>query len=116
MFDDPMRLGRKTFSILRDEGTELWLSPISLWEALTLHQKGRIRIHGDIPSWVSRATAGTKEAVLTHEIAAAARDLPLPKEPSDRMIAATALVLGLILVTAEERLLQLEKIQTLANS
>ena len=53
--------------------------------------------------------------MLTHEIATVALKLPLHKDPSDRIIAATAAVLDLTLVTADERLLELANIKTLAN-
>jgi PIN domain nuclease of toxin-antitoxin system len=58
---------------------------------------------------------GTKEAPLTHEIALAARQFPFDQDPADRMLAATAQVLDLTLVTADERLLELPNIRTLAN-
>jgi PIN domain nuclease of toxin-antitoxin system len=112
---DPKRLGRSTFRALKDEDNELWLSPISTWEALTLHSKGRVQLHGDLSSWVAHATAGLKEAVPTHEIMLIARQLPLHQDPSDRMLAATALALDLTLVTSDERLLELKNIKTLAN-
>jgi PIN domain nuclease of toxin-antitoxin system len=112
---DPRRLGRSTLQTLKSQNNELWLSPISTWEALTLHHKGRVDLHGDLAAWVEGATAGFKEAVLTHEICLAARELPLHKDPSDRMIAATALVLDLTLLTADERLLGLTNIRTMAN-
>jgi PIN domain nuclease of toxin-antitoxin system len=112
---DPKRLGRSTFQTLKDENNELWLSPISTWEALTLHHKGRVDLHGDLTAWVASATAGVREALLTHEIVTIAREFPLHKDPSDRMIAATALVLDLTLVTSDERLLELTSIKTLAN-
>jgi PIN domain nuclease of toxin-antitoxin system len=57
-----------------------------------------------------------REAPLTHEIVLAALQLPLPHpDPADRFLAATASVLGLTLVTADERLLGLGDIATLAN-
>jgi predicted nucleic acid-binding protein len=56
-----------------------------------------------------------QEAPFTHEIAMAARRLPLHENGADSMIAATALVLDLILVTADEHLLDLANIKTLAN-
>jgi len=112
---DPKRLGRSTLRILKDEQNELWLSPISTWEALTLHHKGRVNLHGELTAWVAQATAGMKEAVLTHEIMIAARQLSLHQDPSDRMLAATAQVLDLTLVTADTRLLGLGNIKTLAN-
>ena len=76
---------------------------MSTWEALTLHYKGRIQIKEDLATWLARATAGTREAPLTHEIALVARQLPLHQDPADRILAATAEVLDLTLVTADER-------------
>lgn len=112
---DPKRLGRSTFDALRDEQNELWLSPISTWEALTLHHKGRVELSRDLTAWVAKATAGMREAAPTHEIMLVARELSLHQDPSDRMIAATARVLDLTLVTADTRLLGLANIKTLAN-
>lgn len=112
---DPKRLGRRTLGALKDEQNELWLSPISTWEALTLNAKGRIHISGDLKEWLARATAGTQEAPLTHEIALVAAQLPLHRDPADRFLAATAEVLDLTLVTADTRLLGLGNIKTLAN-
>lgn len=113
---DRQRLGRRVSQLLQDESVELWLSPISTWEALTLQEKGSINLPGTITEWAAKATEGFKEAVLTHEIALASRELRLHEDPSDRMIAATAKVLDLTLVTADERLLELKDIKTLANS
>jgi len=112
---DPKRLGRRVLQQLRDPANELWLSPISTWEALTLNFKGRIHIKGNLTDWLARATAGTREAPLTHEIALVARQLALRQDPADRILAATAEVLDLTLVTADERLLGLGTIRTLAN-
>lgn len=112
---EPKRLGRRADQALRDDQNELWLSPISTWEALTLHHIGRLQLGGDLMVWVERATTGIREAVVTHEIVTVARNLPMHQNPSDRMIAATAQVLDLTLVTADERLLRLGNIKTLAN-
>ena len=111
----PKRLGRRVLQQLKDETNELWLSPISTYEALTLHYKGRFEIDGNLTEWLARAIAGTREAPLTHEIALVARQLPLHPDPADRILAATAEVLDLTLVTADERLLGLGTIRTMAN-
>jgi len=101
---------------LHSPANELWLSPVSTWEALTWHEKGRLRVHGDLDEWVARARAPFLEAPLTHEIVAAARRLNLAqRDPADRLLAATALVLDLILVTADASLLGLGEIATLGN-
>jgi PIN domain nuclease of toxin-antitoxin system len=113
---DPGRLGKRTLRELRNPENELWLSPVSTWEALILHEKGRLHLHTDLDGWVVRATAPFREAPLTHEIAAASRLLPLPqRDPADRFLAATAQVLDLILVTADASLLGLGDIATLGN-
>jgi PIN domain nuclease of toxin-antitoxin system len=58
----------------------------------------------------------SREVPLTHEIALAAHRLPLPhKQPGDRFLAATAKLLGLILVMQDPELLGLADIQTLAH-
>jgi len=113
---EPDRLGRRTRAELQDPGNELWLSPISTWEALTLHDKGRVYLAAEVHEWIARNTAPFREAPLTHEIAIAARQLRLiQRDPADRFLAATAQVLDLTLVTADVRLLGLGEIATLAN-
>jgi PIN domain nuclease of toxin-antitoxin system len=112
---DPQRLGPSAHQTLKDGNNELWLSPISTWEALTLNFKGRIQLKGNLVDWLAHATAGTREAPVTHEIALAARQLPMHQDPADRILAATAQVLDLTLVSADNRLLGLGVIKTLAN-
>jgi len=112
---DPKRLGRRVVQQLKDEANELWLSPISTYEALTLYHKGRFEIDGNLEEWLARAIAGTREAPLTHEIALVATRLSMHQDPADRILAATAEVLDLTLVTADERLLGLGTIRTMAN-
>jgi len=113
---EPKQLSRRVQNELKDRNNELWLSPVSTWEVLLLHAKGRIQLHGNAREWVTRATTYMREAPLTHEIVAAAQDLPLShQDPADRFLAATAAVLGLTLVTADQRLLGLGTIATLAN-
>jgi PIN domain nuclease of toxin-antitoxin system len=113
---DPKLLGKRIQQELRDPANELWLSPISTWEALTLNAKGRIRLHGNLAEWVAHATAPFHEAPFTHEIALAAQQLLLPhQDPADRFLAATAQVLDLTLVTADAGLLGLGEIATLGN-
>ena len=115
LLSEPAKLGHSTFRELKDRNNELWLSPISTLEALTLNYKQRIRLKGDLQEWLARATAGTHEAPVTHEIAFAARQLEMHQDPADRILAATAQVLSLILVTADSRLLGLPTVRSLAN-
>lgn len=80
-----------------------------------LHRKKRIHVPAHLQSWWWDGTKPFKEAPLTHEIVLLAHELTLPPDPADRFLAATAKVLGLTLVTADERLLGLGDIATLGN-
>ena len=112
---EPKRLGPRSVAELSSSTNELWLSPVSVWEALTLMQKGRIRVE-DPFAWVERAAEQMREAPLTQEIVRTGLAMPLPQaDPADRFLAATAKVLKLTLVTADHKLLGLSEITTLAN-
>jgi len=114
--NDPSKLGKRVLQELRNPHNELWLSPISAWEALILNLRGRIQLPSDLRTWLANATGPLKEAPLTHEIALIACLLPLShRDPADRFLAATAQVLRLTLVTADAHLLGLGDISTLAN-
>lgn len=113
---EPARLSRRVHRELQDAANELWLSPVSVWETILLHRKGRIGLHENLRDWISEAVAPFREAPLTHEIVVAADELPFShQDPADRFLAATAEVLGLTLVTADHRLVGLGRIATLAN-
>jgi PIN domain nuclease of toxin-antitoxin system len=116
LLQSPQRILPQTGLDLADPANELWLSPISTWEALTLHRKGRIRLPAEPADWLALALAGIhREAPLTHEIALAAHQLRLHGDPADRFLVATAQVLDLTLVTADQQLLGLGSIRTMAN-
>ncbi len=112
---DPKRIGKRVAEELQNRENELWLSPVSVWEALALMQKGRIRVDDPL-AWVERAAEQLREAPLTQEIVRTAFVLPLThSDPADRFLAATAKVLKLTLVTADQKLLAMGGIATLAN-
>jgi len=112
---DPKRLGKRVARELSSEANQLWLSPVSVWEALVMMQKGRIRVDSPF-AWVERAAEQLREAPLTQEIVRAGLALPLVhNDPADRFLAGTAKVLKLTLVTADSRLLGMPEITCLAN-
>ncbi len=103
----PEKIAARAKKLIAAEETELWLSPISAWEALMLIERGRLDLKGDGPEWVDSAwKAGPfREAPLTYEVATASRRIAVPvKDPADRFLAATALVYGCTFVTADLRL------------
>ena len=115
---DPTHLTDKVRRALRSSGNELWLSAISTWEFLILVEKGRVELSMPVEDWLAEAHARAPmyEAPITHEIAWESRRVDLPhQDPVDRFLAATATVLDLILVTADERLMQSRAFSVLAN-
>ena len=113
---DPSRLSHRVRDVLRNPANELWLSPVSTWEALLLNAKGRIRLPANLSEWLTAATTPMREAPLTYEIVLIAQQLPLPqRDPADRFLAATAQVMDLTLVTADDNLLRLGTIRTMKN-
>ena len=115
---DPGRLSADVRAALESPDNEIWLSPISVWEALVLAEGGRLAVPGDEQAWIRQMVAAVprREATLSHEVAMASRRLTVSHaDPADRFIAATALVLELTLVTADERLLAGGPYATMAN-
>jgi len=112
------RLTPQVRRALAKPGNELWLSPVSTWEVAWLVEKQRIALDTHFEAWLPRAlgSAAFREALFTHDIAAAVRDVRLPhRDPADLLLVATARVLNLTLVTADERLIDAKQVATLAN-
>ncbi len=105
---EPLKLSKRVVRALRSKTSELWLSPISLWELTVLVEKGKIELQVDVATWVDEAlrVAPMREAPLTHTIVRALSSIETPhRDPADRFLAATAATLDLQLVTSDERLL-----------
>ena len=115
---DPERLSPAVRAELASPENEIWLSPISVWEAILLAERGRVRVDTTPAEWVERMVSALprREAPLTHDIAVASRQLTLSHEdPADRFLAATAQVMGLTLVTADARLMASTEYAVMAN-
>jgi PIN domain nuclease of toxin-antitoxin system len=115
---EPQRLSPQVQRALSSHENELWLSPISVWEALVLAERGRVRVDTTPTEWVQRMVSALprREAALTHDIAIASRQLKLShQDPADRFLAATAHVMGLTLVTADARLTSSTEYAVMAN-
>ncbi len=114
----PERLARRVTTLLEDEATEIWLSPIVVWEMLLLVERGRLAYDGAPEELVAEALRVTpgREAPITHAVALESRRLKLAHEdPADRFLAATAKVYELTLVTADAHLLRTRGVATLPN-
>jgi PIN domain nuclease of toxin-antitoxin system len=83
------------------------VSPISFWELVVLVERGRVAVDRDIHIWCRDllATGNVKVAALTPSAAVSAARLPeFHGDPADRFIYATALELGINLVSKDARI------------
>ena len=118
MASDPKRLSRKAREAIREarEKTGVAIAAITLWELAWLAENGRIQVTGSVESFVRETASRVMVEPITPEIAAIAVQLPSgfpTKDPADRLIAATAMVEGAALVTADERIRQAKVVQTI---
>jgi PIN domain nuclease of toxin-antitoxin system len=115
---DRARLSNRLTAALENRSNELWLSPISLWEVLTLCQKQRLTLHPNPQAWIANALDAVpmREAQITYQVAQETARVQLPhRDPADRFLVATARVFDLTLVTADENLLNARQVPVLAN-
>jgi PIN domain nuclease of toxin-antitoxin system len=115
---EPQRLSPRLAVELESSDNELWLSPISVWELIILHQKRRILPEEKIESWIARAMRARplQEAPVTFEVAREVGRVELPhRDPADRFLLATARVFDLTLATSDENLIRAELVPVLAN-
>jgi PIN domain nuclease of toxin-antitoxin system len=103
---DPTRLGREARRILaRDRARGV--AAISCWEVAVLVARGRIELDRDPVTWMEDALAGLGVDLLplTPAVAAASAQLAgFHGDPADRLIVATALTHGAVLVTKDDRI------------
>jgi len=86
----------------------LAISAISVWEVAMLEKKGRITLSRSIDEWTKAALTapGIRLVDLSPEIAIESTRLPGEPhgDPADRIIIATARILGATLVTRDEKI------------
>jgi len=106
--DDSKRLSRAAASAIRrarhDGG--LAISAISLWEIAILFAKGKIQGNGTVEASIRVLIEDVSVRPITPEIAALAAQFPdeYSRDPSDRLIGATARAEGLTLITRDEKI------------
>jgi len=93
------------------------IASITLWEIALLIDEGRITVCGSSETFLKQILErpGLIVLDLTPEIAALAFQFPpeFPRDPADRIIAATARVQGLALVTKDRRLQESALLRTI---
>jgi PIN domain nuclease of toxin-antitoxin system len=116
MASEPKRMSKRAHEAIREgrQETGIAVATITLWEIAWLAHHRRIVVLGSVESFVRETVARVIPRPVTPEIAALAVRLPeeFPKDPADRLIAATAIVEGMALVTADTRIRQSKVVET----
>lgn len=100
---EPDRISRPAQRVL-DGADELLIAAISWYELAWLAERQRIAIDVPIRAWLEKLSAQLRTVGITPAIADSAAALPasFPRDPTDRLIYATAIEQGVKLVTKDE--------------
>ena len=98
---------RSAIAASNDAGEIISISIMSLWEIALLVSRRRLVLHVPIERFFDAIEANFRVIPVTRAIATHAADIPppFPKDPMDRLIAATALTENLTLITADRSIL-----------
>ena len=117
---DPERIpGRARSAIDRTvgDGGRLYVSSISTWEVAMLVERGRLELTVGVADWVARSEAQPFLQFVPVDNRIALRAIALPgfvhRDPADRLIIATALVLGATVVTADQHIARYKDVKTM---
>ena len=109
MNGDPLSPASRTLIAEAQAGGLVHVSPISAWELATLAARGRIALSLSPGAWFAALIGlpGVGWAPMPPEVLMASATLPgsPPRDPADRIIAATARHFGYVVVTRDGELL-----------
>jgi PIN domain nuclease of toxin-antitoxin system len=111
---EPDRLSRSARSALK-RADDLLIAAMSWYELAWLAERGRIAIDVPIRSWLEDLGAHLRTVGITPAIADSAAGLPssFPRDPTDRIIYATAIEHGIKLVTKDQAIAEHDKPRSL---
>jgi PIN domain nuclease of toxin-antitoxin system len=116
MASDDKRLSKRAHEAIHQarRDTGIAVAAITLWEIAWLAHHQRIVVVGSVESFVRETVARVILRPVTVEVAVLAARLPepFPRDPADRLIAATAMVEGMTLVTADARIRRSKVVET----
>jgi len=99
------------------ENDEILISSISAWEIALLVAKGRLQLTIEVSDWIAKSERLPFVKFIPIDNAIAVKSVSLPKplhnDPADRIIVATATIVGASLVTKDERILNYPHVKTI---
>jgi PIN domain nuclease of toxin-antitoxin system len=114
---EPAKLSKAAKEAIRESARSggLGISAITLWEAAWLVTQGRINFAGTADGFLEEISSRTALFPITKQIALLANQLPAtyPRDPSDRLIGATAMSEGIALVTKDRFIRDSRQIKTI---
>ena len=106
--DGPLSSAQRDILGAADGSSPIRVSDISLWEIATLHSLGRLRLALPLRDWLEKAVAPplVRRHGVSPAIAAEVAALPdsFQRDPADRILVATARVIGATLLTRDSRI------------
>lgn len=109
------RTARAAIDKSREGGRGLAISDMSLLELAKVAGKGALELDISVESFLQDVESRFVVLPMNSRVCAKAMALPatFPKDPGDRVIAATALAEGLALITADEHIRNSKVVQTI---
>jgi PIN domain nuclease of toxin-antitoxin system len=116
MSSDPSKLSTKARDAIQKSAAKggIAVSAITLWELAWLATNNRLSLTGTVSAFLEKITSRTAVRPITIEIAVLANQFPasFPADPCDRLIGATALSEGMVLVTKDRDIRRCNQLQT----
>jgi PIN domain nuclease of toxin-antitoxin system len=114
---EPSRIASKAKALIeetRQGGAGIAISDITLMEITMLERKARIKLDTSLETFLSEIEARFVVLPITGRVCVRTLLLPAtyPSDPADRIIAATALVEGIPLITADRDIQRSKAIRT----
>lgn len=104
---EPETLPIKALAIMREQTNRFFLSGISLLEASTLGRRGRVDYGMQFGEWLEKALAENLQVLpISAQVVSVENRLPVTfqGDPADRIIASTAVVHRLTLLTPDKNI------------
>ncbi|MBN2374536.1 type II toxin-antitoxin system VapC family toxin [bacterium] len=95
----------------------IFISSISVWEIALLVEKGRLTLSMNVQDWIAKSERLPFINFVPIDNAIAMKSVLLSKpfynDPADRIIIATAIILGIPIVTKDLRIINFSDVQTI---